>query len=427
MAIAPNNLKRESAERRDRRVHVGGAAGRRNLNCTTLRWIAVIWVAFIGNAQAGQIDYLLQFSSESAARNSALMQPYLLDSGAWDLTQAVPGISVQIKSGGPLDSNWYILLSKPEMHAELFNSGNCVLVMDRDTAATGGNWIYKGVWSDAQISSIVIAGAFGSSATAQPARISGYAPPPLPAPPAPPQAVAAGFATPMANESFSNFRLLADGLTYAGDNGLTWSNGMGFSPAAPSALITWNGPGLVTLTSTASTAGLLNTHARSYGGVNSPLTTSFRFGYFEVSARIINSPAGQNWFSFWLFSSHHQQIFVDPDEWSEIDIVETGFYPGYTAVLHDWHFNGGKFSEHPGQNPRPSAWNRTVLPNADLTQWHTYGALWVAGRVDYYFDNVLVQSSVSNPINDTDPCSLILSVNGDGLSAAQFRWVHVYH
>jgi hypothetical protein len=191
-------------------------------------------------------------------------------------------------------------------------------------------------------------------------------------------------------------------------------------------MIKWNGPGLVTLTSTGSAAGALNTHARSYGGADLPMTTSFRFGYFEASARMIDSSAGQTWFSFWLFSSRHQQEFSDPEEWSEIDIFESGFYPGYAAALHDWHYTRGKFSERPLQKPSPSAWNHTILPKADLTQWHTYGALWVAGRVDYYFDNVLVQSSVSNPINDTDPCSLILSVNGDGRSAAQFRWVRVY-
>lgn len=240
----------------------------------------------------------------------------------------------------------------------------------------------------------------------------------------PPQASAAGFRHLIFDEDFSTFRMRPDGLSYVGKSGV-WTNGLGFFSPAPRQLITWDGPGLLTLSSQQGAGGIINTHLRNWPNGTSAGSTLFHYGYFEVSMRLVgNQTAPSNWGSIWLFSAAHQEIAKNPDEWSEIDMFESGFSPAYSAVVHDWHFNGGVF-ESPGQSPAYYNWART-LSSVNLTQWHRYGALWQPGKVTYFLDGVFVQASQTQPINDSQPCSLLLSVNGNGASKAQFRWVHVF-
>jgi hypothetical protein len=237
----------------------------------------------------------------------------------------------------------------------------------------------------------------------------------------PPQAVAAGYNQPVLNENFTNFALRPDGVSYSGDNGVVWGNGLVFYPPGPKSSIQWSGPNQLTL----SAGGAVNTHLRLWGsGAGS---TVFKYGYFEASIRLTggNLPP-QNWGSFWLFSAQHQEKVSNPDEWSEIDIFESGFFPAYSAVVHDHHYNGSSYYEDPAQNPNYSSWQK-FADGADLTQWHTYGALWAPGKVSYYFDNVLMHTSTTNKINDSQPCSIILSAHASPTSQAQFRWVHVFH
>ena len=240
----------------------------------------------------------------------------------------------------------------------------------------------------------------------------------------PPQAIAAGFSHLIFDEDFSTFQARPDGLSYVGKSGV-WTNGLGFFSPAPSQLITWNGPGLLTLSSQQGAGGIINTHLRNWPHGSSAGSTLFRYGYFEVSMRLVGDQAApNNWVSIWLFSAAHQEIAQNPDEWSEIDMFESGFYPAYSATVHDWHYNGAVF-ESPGQSPSYSAWAH-IPSNIDFTQWHKYGALWEPGKVSYFFDDVFVQASATQPINDSQPCSLLLSVHGNGASKAQFRSVHVF-
>jgi len=242
---------------------------------------------------------------------------------------------------------------------------------------------------------------------------------------APPQAVAAGFSRLIFDEDFSTFQVRPDGLSYNGKSGV-WTNGLGFFSPSPPRLITWDGPGLLTLSSEHGAAGVINTHLRNWPRGSSAGSTVFHFGYFEASMRLVGDhPAPDNWASIWLFSAEHQEKAANPDEWSEIDIFESGFHPAYSAAVHDWHFNGKVF-ENPEQSPPYHAWAR-IPRSVDLTQWHTFGALWRPGEVRYYLDNVFVHAAPTQAINDSQPCSLILSVRGNGSSKAQFRWAHVFH
>jgi hypothetical protein len=243
---------------------------------------------------------------------------------------------------------------------------------------------------------------------------------------APPQATSAGRGRLIFNENFANFHIRPDGVTYTGDNGVVWANNIGFYNPSPANLIAWNEPGVLTLSSGQGSAGVLNTHLRNWPRGNERGSTLFHFGYFEASMRLAGAhPPPDNWASFWLFSAEHQEVAKNPAEWSEIDIFESGFYPAYSAVVHDWHFNGQAY-ESPQQVPGYSGWHR-LSQDIDLTQWHTYGALWEPGKISYYLDDKLVQTSVTNKINDMQPCSIILSVNGNNKSQAQFRWVHVFN
>lgn len=372
------------------------------------------------------IDYIFQFPNIGTAQAAAIMQQFMSPGPIWSPWNTSRVIPVNKANKQPIDANYYVLVSDTTFRADLWSSPSCIAIFDRDAALSGNPWLYKSGWTNAQLNGMLFEGAFAGSGydKATPSSISVSIQPGTPIP-VPPPASAAGKTTLVLNENFTKWQTLWDGVSYQGDSGIIWYNGIqtqgtggAFDPR-----ITWGGPGLLTLKN----GGLINTHARTYqSGFGSAKSTVFLQGYFEARMRLIGpyDAVNQNWASFWLFSALHQEVFADPAEWSEIDIFESGFYPKFSAVVHDWHFKSGVNSESPPQSPDYSQW--ADLTKVDLTQWHTYGALWTTGRVNYYLDNVLQQSAVSNPINDTDPCSLLLSTHASATSMAQFQWVHVF-
>src|SRR5581483_7553802 len=130
------------------------------------------------------------------------------------------------------------------------------------------------------------------------------------------------------------------------------------------------------------------------------------YGYFEAKVYLPSS-GGEiaNWPGFWL----------DGQNWptdGELDVVE-GL--GGQAAYHFHSPSGGPGSAVSG----------------DYTGWHTFGADWEPGKVDYYYDNQLVGTITTGITNS--PMYLILN-NGMGTwggpqmvpADMQVDWVHVY-
>lgn len=168
--------------------------------------------------------------------------------------------------------------------------------------------------------------------------------------PTPPQAaIDAGCTKLVLNEHFSQWVAQPGGYSWRGDSG-AWYNSQpffGVKPYDPG--IVWNGPGRLQLSAAAVSTMYRNGLQAAYSGAL-PGTRAFKYGYFEASFRLIGpvtSAAGNNWNSFWLFSKHHQEAFHDPDEWSEIDFVETEVLSYFLGVIHDWHSVGSTNTESP--------------------------------------------------------------------------------
>lgn len=115
-----------------------------------------------------------------------------------------------------------------------------------------------------------------------------------------------------------------------------------------------------------------STQAPYVGGlINTRNTFSFTYGYAE--ARILvpdNGARLRNWAAFWTNGYHvpggHPQD-------GEIDIMET-LDTGLPAI--NYHHPGGS--------------NGADINLTTLGGWHVYAAHWEPGKVDYYYDGVLV-------------------------------------
>ena len=96
------------------------------------------------------------------------------------------------------------------------------------------------------------------------------------------------------------------------------------------------------------------------------------YGYFEMKAKF---PPGQNtWPAFWLLNAAAKSSRAPA---GEIDIVEYIANPRFSdyisTTLHDWS----------RQTNLPMSHQRVTLPN---NSFHTYGMLWTAETMTFYFD-----------------------------------------
>jgi beta-glucanase (GH16 family) len=128
---------------------------------------------------------------------------------------------------------------------------------------------------------------------------------------------------------------------------------------------------------------------------------AWRYGYFE--ARIRWDTVTGSWPAFWMIPV--QNIF-DTDKNSsgvkdsgEIDIMEgQGAYPHTITVRsHEWRAGGEA-------GPPGLAYNT----NADLSQYHKYGVLWIPGHMTWYFDDQPIYSVSTRPILDQQDYFIIL-------------------
>lgn len=104
-----------------------------------------------------------------------------------------------------------------------------------------------------------------------------------------------------------------------------------------------------------------------------PRAVTFRYGYFEVRARLRNPRAGM-FPAIWLYAAGWPQ-HVAGKEAAEIDIAEVFGNRTGTPVVSNRHGSLGS-----------GAFATTAV---DTTQWHTYGLDWQAGHIRMYVDGVL--------------------------------------
>jgi beta-glucanase (GH16 family) len=129
---------------------------------------------------------------------------------------------------------------------------------------------------------------------------------------------------------------------------------------------------------------------------------AWRYGYFE--ARMKWQPQEGAWPALWLIPV--QPATEDgPRESGEIDIFEgQGSEPHtFFGTIHRWNGSQQLASSSPHNHfPLP--------PKTDFSQFHTYGLLWVPGRVTWYFDGVALHSEATYEIFDRQDYFLILGM-----------------
>jgi len=135
--------------------------------------------------------------------------------------------------------------------------------------------------------------------------------------------------------------------------------------------------------------------------VHSPNYHAWRYGYFE--ARMKWHPEEGAWPAFWLIpiqAAKHGSM-----ESGEIDIFEGQGSDPHTFFGTIHHWNGAK------QLASSSGHNHFSLPlTTDFSQYHTYGLLWVPGRVTWYFDNVPLHSEPTYDIFDKQDYFLVIGM-----------------
>ncbi|MBV8817517.1 MAG: glycoside hydrolase family 16 protein [Acidobacteriaceae bacterium] len=136
---------------------------------------------------------------------------------------------------------------------------------------------------------------------------------------------------------------------------------------------------------------------------NSSSYSAWRYGYFE--ARMKWKPQIGAWPAFWMVSVPRVLEATEDEESGEIDIFEGqgGEPTTFFGTIHRWRGSQELASS--------SARNRFPIPaNTDFATYHTYGLLWVPGRVTWYFDGVPLHSESTYSSFDTQKYFIILGI-----------------
>jgi beta-glucanase (GH16 family) len=142
------------------------------------------------------------------------------------------------------------------------------------------------------------------------------------------------------------------------------------------------------------------------------------------------------WPAFWMIPV---EDIWGTGEFGELDIFEgqgdaTGSQT-FFGTIHDWINVNGTAIDVANNNGR----NSSAMPGIDFSQWHTYGVLWVPGKVTWYFDDRRVLSAPTYPIYDQQNYFLVLGAqegadwtagNLNGVTATSLNlyvdWVKVW-
>lgn len=229
---------------------------------------------------------------------------------------------------------------------------------------------------------------------------------------------------PVFSEDFSSFDLSPDG--YGTHD---WYPGIYFNAAKPL-------PGSITVRNS-----ILNLQWSRYNGqTNTSIEgcaykanhcNTYRYGYFEAKMKW-DADTGA-WPAFWMISE--QGIWGEPHV-GELDIFEgQGNDPAhYYGTINEWN---GPYDLVTTNSPSN---NRFPLPaRKDFSGWHTYGVLWVPGKVTWYFDDVELGSAVTPAIFDQQDYFVVLGMqegnfwqmgNLAGVSSEALKlnveWVRIY-
>ncbi len=117
----------------------------------------------------------------------------------------------------------------------------------------------------------------------------------------------------------------------------------------------------------------------------------WHYGYFEVRMRwdtVIGA-----WPAIWMIPI--QNITKPGEEMGELDIFEgQGITPNvFYGTIHDWKNNQDVANNN--------CCNAAQMPNTvDLSEFHTYGVLWIPGHVTWYLDNRPLFSAATYPVFD---------------------------
>jgi beta-glucanase (GH16 family) len=131
---------------------------------------------------------------------------------------------------------------------------------------------------------------------------------------------------------------------------------------------------------------------------------AFRYGYIEAQMKWDVTTGA--WPAFWMIPV---ESIWGATESGEIDIFEgqgdATNSQTYFGTIHDWVNTAGTsvdIANNSGQNSYK-------IPGVDFSQWHTYGILWVPGKITWYFDNQPIISATTYPIFDQQSYYLILA------------------
>jgi beta-glucanase (GH16 family) len=132
---------------------------------------------------------------------------------------------------------------------------------------------------------------------------------------------------------------------------------------------------------------------------------AWRYGYFEARMRW-NVVKGA-WPAFWLIPVQNatgQDVYDGTKRSGEIDVFEgLGDHPHtFYGTIHEWI---NSKTDHASRD------NTFRLPrDADMSQFHTYGLLWIPGKVTWYFDNRPLHTEETPAIVDKQDFFLVLSM-----------------
>jgi beta-glucanase (GH16 family) len=160
---------------------------------------------------------------------------------------------------------------------------------------------------------------------------------------------------------------------------------------------------------------------------------AWRYGYFE--ARLRWDVVTGAWPAFWMIPVQDAigtDIYSGQKESGEIDIFEgQGDQPNtFFATIHDW------------VNLKDSANLNNVVklsPSVNMSQFHTYGVLWIPGQMTWYLDGTPIHSEMAPPIFDKQDFFVVLGMqeganwkagNMTGVSATSMKmdvdWFRVW-
>lgn len=235
----------------------------------------------------------------------------------------------------------------------------------------------------------------------------------------PPQAAAAGYTKLLFADEFDTPATIA--LTRAG-TGFNW----------------WPGPnGTPTFTVAGSELRMSSDPTTNSGGFQSILNAGsspgpniFRRVYLE--ARMKFSPTGYSgtngWPAFWSLDANWPNLstFSEVDFMEGIPVPRTAGSPAALfETVHEWSTN---FATETANNVGS---NQPTLPaGTDFSVYHTYGCLWTANLLVWYFDNV---SYITQAIGvgsgyslDTAGSSLYLIIGTGNSWLCTWDWVRVW-